>query len=336
MSQNITTENNPLIDPSKQNLSPRMQAAVASTPSIDVTSPIFGDIGAGSQNHKAAKKPTINASKVISLNVKVEENDETAEYKTKFVRLPHSGYQFDVRGLLVKEEDMIKSASTNTKRMVETIMNVLYNCISDDIKTKDHPFGSFETFCKSITQADRDTIAVAVIEKSYESTHEMTIRCPRCNHSFDEMVCLPKCMHYTYYTGDVPFLDRRQVLEFPDINWIMQLKVPSLWDELKTVGTNEQMEDLQRAAEYIFIDQIDYTDKNERGEVLKESVTNYARIYALLKNRPAIIRKRIRKEYDAFRGEYGVKGQYDTTCPACENPITVNIVPISHFLALLS
>lgn len=320
----------------KENLSPRVQAAIASTPSLDDIPVILK----GETN--TITKPEVNTSKVIHLDVKVDKNDETESLKKYFVRLPHSQYEFDVRGLLVKEEDEIKSSNTSTKRAATTIMKVLYNCISNDIKTPDHPFGTFEGFCRSISQADRDTIAMAVIEKTYESTHEMTVRCPRCNQSFDELISLNECMHYKYYTGEGNILDKRQVLKFPDINWTMYLKIPTLADELKTLNSNEQVEDLQRASEYIFVDKIDYVDTNERGQKLEESVTNYARIYTLIKNRPAIIRKRIFKEYDNFKKdprdgkEYGVTGKFETTCKYCDSPITMNIVPISHFLSLLS
>lgn len=329
---------NPLIESDKINLSPKVQASMASTPNVDVIPSILKD-------NKSTPKPistNINNSKILNLNVNVETRDPTESSKNSFVRLPHSKFEFDVRGLLVKEEDEIKSSNTSTKRAATTIMKKLYDCISSDIKSPDHPFGTFEGFCKSISQADRDTIAMAVIEKTYESSHEMTVKCPRCGETFDELISLPQCMTYKYYTGDGSILDRRQIIEFPDIKWKMYLKIPTLWDELKTLNTNEHVEDLQRAAEYIFIDKIEYTDINDRGQILEDVVDNYARIYAMIKNKPAIIRKRIFKEYENFRKdpkdgkEYGVTGKHETTCKYCDSPITVNIVPISHFLQLVS
>ena len=333
---------NPLINSTKDNLAPKVQAGMAATPSIDIIPSILSN---GNNIAKVSNKTgttSINSTKILNLNVNVETKDPTESNKNMFVRLPHSKYEFDVRGLLVREEDEIKSSNTSTKRAATTIMRKLYDCISSDIKTPDHPFGSFDGFCKAISQADRDTLAMAVIEKTYESSHDMNIRCPRCGESFDEMISLPQCMTYKYYNGDGNILDRRQLLEFPDIKWKMYLKIPTLWDELKTLNANEHVEDLQRAAEYIYIDRIEYVDVNEHGQMLEEVVDNYARIYAMIKNKPAIIRKRITKEYENFKKdprdgkEYGVTGKYETTCRFCDSPITVNIIPISHFLQLVS
>ena len=328
MSDQIIT---PITDSNKGNLSTKMQAVIASTPSIDKVPEIL-------KTDKTTTQTTIPepiSNKTLSLDVKIDSDPSLEHLKSYFVKLPHSGYEFDVRGLLVEEEDEIKSSNTSTKRAAETIMKTLYNCISDEIKTKDHPFGTFETFCKNISAEDRDAIALAVIEKTYESTHEMNIRCPRCGNSFDEMVCLPKCMKWNFYTGEIPILQKRQVLEFPDIKWTMYLKIPTLADEMKTLSVNEKVEDLQRAADYIFIDRLDYTSKDNMGRPYSDSIKNYIQIYGMIKRKPAILRKRIMKEYEKFKGDWGVKGQYETTCKSCGNPITVNIIPLSHFLYLV-
>ena len=42
------------------------------------------------------------------------------------------------------------------------LMKILYDCVSSDVKTADHPFGKFETFMSSISLEDRDTLIFAV------------------------------------------------------------------------------------------------------------------------------------------------------------------------------
>lgn len=309
------------------NLSPRQQQVIAATPVMQQIPDLHGKKTTPSINEGATK---------ISLDVRIQTpEDDTENKKQYFVKLPHSGYEFNVRGLLVEEEDEIKSSNTSTKRAAETIMKVLYKCISNDIKTKDHPFGRFDTFCKNISIADRDAIALAVIEKTYESTHDMNIRCARCGKSFNETITLPECMTYKFYTGTTPLLQKRHVLEFPELKWKMYLKIPTLYDELKTLNSNEKNDDIQRATEYIYIDKLEYQDKTDRDEIVNDVLTNYVQIYAMLKKQPAIIRKRIEKEYEKFRGDYGVNGQYETSCQYCDSPILVNIIPITHFLFLV-
>lgn len=279
--------------------------------------------------------PTSNDVTKLSLSVDIKA-DENESRKNYFVRLPHSAYEFNVRGLTVEEEDEIKSSNTSTKRAAETIMKVLYNCISSDIKKPDHPFGRYDTFIKSISQADRDALALAVIEQTYESTHEMLIRCGRCNKTFTEEVCLPDCMHYEFYQGEEPILQKRKILEFPELKWKLYLKIPTLADELKTLNTNEKAEDLQKAAEFIYIDKIEFISKDSTtGTEFMQTFDNYVAIYGMIKKKPAIIRKRIEKEYRNFRGDYGVTGSYETSCKYCDNPIQMNIIPISHFLYLV-
>ena len=306
------------------NLSPAMQAAIASTPSIN-TMP----------SYMKAPEPTINDGPVsISLDVNIKDVDIEPN-KKYFVRLPHSGHEFNVRGLTVEEEDTIKSSNSSTKRAAETIMKVLYNCISNDVKSKGQPFENYDSFIRNISLADRDTIVLAVIQQTYESTHDMNVRCSRCGKGFTESVCLPECITYKHYMGKAPILQKRHILTFPQLKWKMYLKIPTVYDELKTLNTNQMVADLQKSADYIFIDKLEYVMTTDHGQVLEDTITNCAQIYGMIKGQPAIIRKRIDKEYDAFRGEYGVVGSYETVCKYCDSPITVNIVPIAHFLYLV-
>ena len=309
---------------SMENMSPAAQAAMAATPSID-----------RGIRRMDPPQPTINDGPVsISLNVDVKELDIEPN-KKYFVRLPHSGYEFNVRGLTVEEEDTIKSSNSSTKRAAETIMKVLYNCISNDVKGKGQPFETYESFIRNISLPDRDTIVLAVIEQTYESTHDMNVRCAKCGKNFTESVCIPDCVTYKHYMGKSPIMQKRHVLTFPDLKWKMYLKIPTVSDELRTLNTNQMSGDLQRSADYIFIDRIEYAMKVDTGQIVEDTVNNCAQIYGMIKGQPAIIRKRIEKEYEKFRGDYGVSGSYDTVCKYCESPITVTIVPISHFLFLV-
>lgn len=310
-----------------------IEAAKAATPSLEINNPALNPNKKKDSMPKV--DPKINETTSVSLNVEIIKELDTEPNKRYFVKLPHSGYEFNVRGLLVEEEDMIKSSNTSTKRAAETIMKVLYNCISNDIKTKDHPFGRYETFISNISLADRDTLVLAVIEQTYESTHDMNIRCNKCGKNFVETVCLPNCITYNHYTGAAPILQKRHILEFPELKWKMYLKIPTVLDEIKTLNTNQMVDDLQRSSEYIFIDKLEYTMKTDRGDIMNDSISNPVQIYGMIKTKPAIIRKRIEKAYERFRGDWGVTGQYETVCKYCESPIIVNIIPISHFLYMV-
>lgn len=321
-----------------ENLSPRAQMEIGSALMIDeeFKNPI---INLPKQQVQQTAAANINASKQINLKVNIDKDDSDEIKKQYFVRLPHSGFEFDVRGLTVEEEDAIKSAGSSGKRVAQKIMETLYNCISKDVKGEGSPLSTYDSFTKHISVADRDALALAVIEKTYESTHEMTIRCPNCNKSFDEIISLRNCFEYTYYTGEVSIMDKRQELDIDDndtnTHWKLYFKIPTLADELKVLNTNASSDDLQRAADYIFIDKLEFDDVDDRGMKRHEVVNNYVRIYGLIKKRPAIIRKRILNAYKEFQGDWGVKGSYETSCKYCGSPITMTILPIMHFLELV-
>lgn len=302
---------------------------------ISATTPI-----AAVEKKKKVAPVTVNdrAPTKISLNVS-NGMDPTDIHKHFFVKLPHSGYEFEVRGLLVEEEDALKSANTSPKRAGDMIMRTFWNCISSDIKKPDHPFGRFDTFCQSISLADRDTIAVAITQETYGATHDMVVTCPRCGKSFVENVCLNDCIDINIYNGPTPILQQRKVLELPELGWKIYMKIPTVADELATLANNSGSENgkenlAQRASDYIFIDKIELNENDDMSAHFDKTITNYIAIYGLIRKRPAIIRKLLAKEYEKFRGDWGINGKYETSCKYCDSPIEVRISPVSHFMFL--
>lgn len=278
-----------------------------------------------------------NENSTITLKVNVENRNNNDElYKKYFVRLPHSKYEFNVRGLLVEEEYRIKNDYGIPKKSIETFNHIFYDCISDDIKNlPNHPFNTYESFIRSISQVDRDVIALAIIEQTYESIHDMAVVCNNCREQFTTQVNLSECMNIKYYPGEPgQLIQKRKVIEIPELEWTVYLKVPTLFDELKLVNMNTNTPIMQKAIEYGYIDKIEYVDNTTVGKK-KSSTSNVIEIYSLISKKPAIIRKRILKEMSDLIGDYGVTTRFDTKCEYCGSPITVNINPINHFLFLV-
>ena len=275
-----------------------------------------------------------NESEPVRINVSTT-SDSNEMRKNFFVKMPHSNFEFDVRGLTIEEEDSIKSSNSSAKRIADSIMHILYNCISQDIKKPGSPLGTYDSFIHNISLADRDALALAVIQQTYGASHEMATPCRRCGKSFTEEVSLPECMDLNIYTGEIPILSQRKVLEFPEFGWKMYLKIPTVADELATLSSNDRIDDVQKAAEFIYIDKIEFTEKNDQGRSYSDSFTNYLAIYGMLKRKPAKLRKEIQKAYEQFRGDWGVTGKHETTCKFCGSPVEVMISPISHLLFLV-
>ena len=301
---------------------------------------ITPDVPIMGSGKKKSPSITVNdrAPTKISLNV-ANGMDPTDVHKHYYVKLPHSNYEFEVRGLLVEEEDALKSATTSPKRAGDMIMKTFWNCISSDIKKPDHPFGRFDTFCKSISLADRDALALAICQETYGSTHDMIVTCSRCGKTFVDQVCLPECIDLNIYHGPTPILQQRKVVELPELGWKIYLKIPTVADELATLNTdsidrNSKENISSRASDYIFIDKIEFDDKTDTALNFSDTITNYISIYGLIRKRPAIIRKLLAKEYESFRGDWGITAKHETTCKYCDSPIEVRIAPVSHFMFL--
>ena len=90
-----------------------------------------------------------------------------------------------------------------------------------------------------------------------------------------------------------------------------------------------------KASDYLFIDKLEFTDKDEYGHEFNETFTDLSAIYGMIKKQPAIFRKRLLKEFEKFVGDWGVEGKYSTVCKNCNNNIEVGIVPVSHFLSMV-
>lgn len=332
-------------EPKVNNTQPTMQL-----PSLDQDPQLLGSTNQAqlmSQMSTQSHMPGIdfqqNNNLVTTVNSSIGSSLSIEKDKNYLVRLPHSKYQFTVRGLLVEEEDAIKSSSDGAKNIITKLMKILYDCVSSDVKTADHPFGKFETFMSSISLEDRDTLIFAVIAQTYENDHDMYIRCNRCGEGFTETISLNSILNFEYYNGQDPIMNRREILELPEHQWKIYLKIPTVADEMRTINSNPNVKDMQRAAEYLFIDKIEYVH-HEGGiaKAGKKDVTNnYVEIYGLLKKKPALIRKKIEKAYRSLNTnnttekEYGVTARYTTSCKNCGSQITVNVVPISHLLFLV-
>ena len=89
-----------------------------------------------------------------------------------YVKLPITGYEAHVRGLLVKEEALLRAGQTKPSYVYETTIKIIYDCtrfidnIGEDGEQK-KLFPTFQSFMEGMCSADRDALLWAIINKSY-------------------------------------------------------------------------------------------------------------------------------------------------------------------------
>jgi hypothetical protein len=293
--------------------------------------------------------PGLNMSKTTYNNLVAAKALPPEEY-TYFVRLPHSGYEFKVRSMLVMEENALKLKNSTPLDMYNGLLQIMYDCISPDVKVKGHPFETYDGFIRNISLQDRDTILFAIINQTYEETHEMLINCGRCGHRSTPTVNLNNYISFNHYTGEEPILVQRVPLKIPEYEWIVYFRLPTVFDELQTLingnkhsGNPKSNEEHTAAVEFIYIDKIEFVAHDDpipgmgvrQSGIREDVVDNYIMIYSMIKNKPARLRKKISKFFaDTFR-DYGVFAKFETTCEKCDASISVNINPVNHFLFLV-
>ena len=232
------------------------------------------------------------------------------------VGLPLVGGTVHVRGLLVGEEDKIKSSVTSQKHLYDTLFRTVYDCIDPESKAK--RFKTYEEFLSNMTPPDRDSLLFGIIIQSYDDTNEVSMTCSSCSHQFPYQFNIPSSMDIKPYDGEEPILNKRVSLEFPEYNWKMILKQPTLKDEYMTLAGNRENKSLVNSGAYIIVDSLEFEVTNDLKKPNGRATMHLPfEIYGAISQKPAKVRKKIFKEWNDVFGNYGISCMAETICPSC-------------------
>jgi len=252
-----------------------------------------------------------------------------------FVKLPLVQHEFNVRGLTVRDEDILKGSATSPKKMSDTLNHLMYDCIESSMKTGENaPFPTFTAFVNGITPSDRDALLFGIIMASYDVEHDMSIQCGSCNTKTTEMINLASLLKVDMYAGDVPILTKHPILQYPEYGWTVFLKQPTLADEIKILSSSKG--DSAPEHQYLIVDHIEATAKDDAGNTIPIVMTNPLEIYGAFASKPAKVRKRLIKEWKEAFGEHGITASFEGLCPNCGNPLQISISPLAHLFFLVA
>lgn len=293
-----------------------------------------------------------NANTQPQPNLQMMESTSEAENDFDYlVKLPLTRYDAHVRGLLVKEEDMIKSNNTTPKYTYESVCRLIYSCTkfeipgvtipaTDENAPVTNPFGTFEEFMKNIPPADRDALLWGIIMKTYDETEEVTMICDNCKNRFNVKFEIPSLMQIKNYEGKDPIMQKEVILPLPEHNWIVHIKQPSLKDELSILSYNTSNTKLTAASQYMMVTKIEtkitkVLDSGAKKSGESYTVTTPLEIYGMIANKPAKVRKQIMKAWEDNFGDYGTTVTFECTCPECRNLIRTQVVPMTHLFQMV-
>lgn len=265
-----------------------------------------------------------------------------------YVKLPITGYEAHVRGIIIREESSLKTGQTKPSFIYETICKLVYNCTKfiDDEKNVDENgnvkklFPTYDSFLRGLPSADRDALLWGIINKSYEETQDVPFSCPNCKKRFNVQYNIPESMVVKPYLGKESLTDKEVCLELPEYKWKVYMKMPTLMDELKILNYNSSNEKLNAASEYAMITKIELiTNKllangtTRKGD--KMIVESPLEIYGVIADKPVALRKKIMKFFKEQFGDYGIEVQFECMCPECRETIRTVANPMSHLFSLL-
>lgn len=275
-----------------------------------------------------------------------------------YVKLPLTGYEAHVRGLLIKEEDLIKSNSTTPKYTYETICQMIYNCTQFvvnepemiDVKDADgkvvqqtqvvSPLSTYNGFMRNIPPADRDALLWGIIVKTYDEEHTVSMVCDNCKQRFDAKFNIPQLMDVKMYQGEEAIMNKEVVLEIPEYKWTIHMKQPSIKDELDILSYNATNSKLTAATEYNMITKLEtrITKVLENGASKDNElyvVSTPLEIYSMICEKPAKLRKKIFDCWNKNFGDCGVTVMFECQCPSCRNTIKQRVVPMAHLFQMV-
>ena len=252
-----------------------------------------------------------------------------------YVKMPLVQYELNVRGLTVRDEDLLKGSATSPKKMSDTLNHIMYDCMEPAMKTGESaPFPTYNAFINGITPSDRDALLFGIIMASYDAEHDMSIQCGSCNTKSTETINLASLLKVDAYTGSTPLLSKRPKIQYPEYGWTVSLKQPTLADEIKILSSSKG--DSAPEHQYLIVDNIETTAVDDAGNTIPIVVSNPIELYGLFATKPAKVRKRLIKEWKTSFGDYGITALFEGMCSNCGTPISINISPLAHLFFLVA
>ena len=186
--------------------------------------------------------------------------------------------------------------------------------------------------------ADRDALLYGIIVESYGHTNDVGLTCNNCTSTFQYSFNIPTSMEITPYTGEEYLLTKRVELKFPEYDWILQLKQPTVKDELMTLALNRGDSKLTSASQYTIVASLDAPATSDGGKdkIIRNMFTNPYEIYGAISKKPARVRKTIFKAWSDAFGKYGIKVACETTCPSCGASVSNIMNPVNHLFFLVA
>lgn len=282
--------------------------------------------------------------KIITIPTENNENvggitDEYSEY----IKLPVSGYEAHVRGLKIKEEDMLRSNSSTPKNMYDALHEVLFKCtrfITNEDSQYASPFKNVDDLKRKMCMADRDALVWALISQTYGNEHNVWVTCPNCGKGFEAEFNISNSMTVTPYTGAEPYLDKVNILEIPELKWKLYLKLPRLVDEERSLKQNENNRKLANASVYSFVDKLEVMMDAvlDNGMKTKNNIAVYntpIEIYSVICEKPVKYKDKIFNYYFKEFPYYGTDVNLEAKCPSCDNELKQNMSACPHMFRMV-
>jgi len=238
-------------------------------------------------------------------------------YPVYTVVCPQSKYTYDVRCLVVGDEDRLLQSSTFAYSVLDNINKVIWSCIVN----KPDNITDFNAFLANTTQKDRDAFVYSILQASDEDKQVIDVTCAYCGTKQTVEISLESCFNANIYPGEPGEMINNVV----DINVELKnhivnakLKVPTLAREKEIFYHFGQRNlPLHVLTLLLHISELNIIDKKTDKPIQEAKIL--PDIEATLVPLPHKVRRKLTKAISDNFAQYGMNLQYKFFCskPDC-------------------
>jgi len=243
---------------------------------------------------------------------------------------PQTNLSFTLRTLTVQEEERLKGSFITPQKIIDH----LNRCIYDAIVKKPKSIADYNSFLKTITTKDRDTLLYGLYHITYEDIRNYDVKCSSCGKPYPITFKASDTFIINPYTGK-DILKSEYKSELKRTTGVTAiLHQPTLEDENKILNAFSGNAEFSTniVSETLYIKQFE----QDIEEMVEPKILDDRRdIIEGYQSLPAKDKRSLIKDYDEQFGKFQSTLKMRSFCPHCGEEEVIDIDLVDNFFRSL-
>lgn len=252
------------------------------------------------------------------------------KYPDYEVITPQTNKSYHLRSLSVQEEERLKGSLMTPVKVADH----LNKCIYETCTKKPEEVKDFESFLKSLTLKDRDSLLYGLYHITYEEIRNYNIKCGSCSKEYPVTIKASDTFNFNTYTGS-DILTKQHEIKLPVSKGVSAfIKQPTLYDESKAMKelSSRPGSTIDIITETLIIEKFSQDITNNKEPKIWSDRIDIIDAY---KSLPARDKRIINESYAKHFGQYGIDLKMKVICQYCGVEEVVEIDIVSNFFRTL-